>query len=64
MIEVAALDLARQTIKTELENVDFRLLNKGGISDHAAYCEAIGWHRALIFADEAIAEALNKVRET
>lgn len=64
MIEVAALDHARRTIAEELENIDHRILNKGGISDHAAYCEAIGWHRALLFAQEAINDALAKVRES
>lgn len=63
MIEIAALDMARATIKDELENVDHRLLNKGGINDHAQYCEAIGWHRALLFADKAITDALKTVRE-
>lgn len=63
MIEIAALDMARKTIADELENVDHRILNKGGITDHATYCEAIGWHRALLFADQAITDALAKVRE-
>lgn len=63
MIEIAALDMARQSIRAELEAVDHRILGKQFIADHAAYCEAIGWHRALIFADEAITEALNKARE-
>lgn len=63
MIEIAALDMARDAIKAELEKINFRLLNKGGIADHVQYCEAIGWRRGLMFADAAISDALAKVRE-
>lgn len=64
MIEIAALDMAREAIKGELEKMDDRILGKKLIYSHEHYCEAIGFRRGLMFADAAIVEALNKVRET
>lgn len=63
MIEIAALDMARNSIREQLAEIDRRILAKEYITDHAFYCEHIGWRRALVFADDAIEKALAKVRE-